>query len=361
MNVAPSRRAFFAMLAAAAGRAADKPLVIPTEARKFRDPATEFELLRLTDPTVSNCWLPRLPLRSISLRSNSLIYCSDRTGSHQVFRMDLKSGESRQLTQATRLAWQTAALMPDDRSITYFDGADFTVLGKRPKVIYSVPADWQPTATYTLSDDGAQAATVETRSGRFRVRVIGVSRHFSQTIFEADAPVRALRFRPKRQTLVYNHAGELWIVNPDGGGRRKLPIDGEAGDMLWSADGRAVHYLSSQSEGRRPVQLRECDVDSDEDKLIGSTTQFVTFARNADSSVFAGISGSKAAPYVLLLLRAARRELTVAEHKASDTSRAVVLFAPNSQRIYYHTDREGKSAIYSVELERFIEKTETTA
>jgi hypothetical protein len=38
----------------------------------------------------------------------------------------------------------------------------------------------------------------------------------------------------------------------------------------------------------------------------------------------------------------------------------VVLFAPNSQHIYYHTDREGQSAIYSVALERFIEKTETT-
>jgi oligogalacturonide lyase len=348
------------MFAAAVGRGADKPVVFPTEARKFRDPATEFELLRLTDPGVSNCRLPRAPLRSISLRSNFLIYCSDRTGSQQVFRMDLKSGESRQLTQASNLAWQTASLMPDDRSITYFDGQDLTVLEKRPKVVYSVPADWQPTATFTLSDDGAQAAVVETRGSRFRVRVIGVARRFSQTIFEADAPVRALRFRPKRQTLLYSHGAELWTVNPDGSGRRKLAIDGEAGDALWSADGRVVHYLSSAKDGRRPVQLRECEVDSDEDKLVGSTTQFVTFARNADSTVFAGISSSKAAPYVLLLLRAARRELTVAEHKASDTSRAVVLFAPNSQHIYYHTDREGQSAIYSVALERFIEKTETT-
>jgi oligogalacturonide lyase len=360
MERLPSRRAVLAVLAAGRARAADKQPVIASEAGKFRDPATEFDLLRMTDPTISNCWLPRSPLRSISARSNSLLYCSDRTGSHQVFRMDLKSGESRQITNAVKLDWETASLMPDERGIAYFDGQDLIVHDRKPRVVYSVDPEWQHTATYTLSDDGMQAAVVEKRDTRFRVRVIGVSRRFAQTIFEADAPVRVLRFRPKRQTLVYNHAGELWIVNPDGSGRQKLPADGEAGDLLWSADGRVVHYLSSPSEGRRPVQMRECDVDSGEDKLIGPTTQFVTFARNADSSVFAGVSGSKAAPYVLLLLRNVRRELTVAEHKASDTSRAVVLFAPNSQRIFYHTDREGRSAIYSVTLERFVEKTEMT-
>lgn len=360
MALLPSRRALLATLAAGVGRAAEKSAVFPTETRKFRDPATEFELLRLTDPAVSNCWLLRSPLRSISARSNSVIYCSDRTGSNQAFRLDLKSGESRQLTQAENLDPQTASLLPDDRTISYFDGQDLTFLEKKPRVVYSVDEGWQHTATYSLSDDGTQAALIESRNGRYRLRVIGIRSHSSRTLFEANAPVRTLRFRPKRQTLVYNHAGELWIVNPDGTGRNKLPTQGDAGDMQWSADGRVLHYLSAPKEGRRSVQLRECEVDTGEDKLVGATTQFVAFARNADSSVFAGISGSKASPYVLLFVRAARRELTIAEHKASDPSRAVVLFSPNSQRIFYHTDRQGKSAIYAVALERFIEKTDAT-
>jgi oligogalacturonide lyase len=77
--------------------------------------------------------------------------------------------------------------------------------------------------------------------------------------------------------------------------------------------------------------------------------------------VFAGVSGSKASPYLLLLIRSAGRELTVAEHRASDASRANVVFSPNSQRLFYHTDREGKSAIYSVALDRFVERTEVSA
>jgi oligogalacturonide lyase len=70
------------------------------------------------------------------------------------------------------------------------------------------------------------------------------------------------------------------------------------------------------------------------------------------------VGGSVAAPYVLLLLRAARRELTLAEHRASSGSRAVVVFSPDSQRILFQSDREGRSAVYSMALERFVEKTE---
>jgi oligogalacturonide lyase len=129
--------------------------------------------------------------------------------------------------------------------------------------------------------------------------------------------------------------------------------------VQWSADGRVAHYLvSSASERGRTVALREHQLDTGEDRLIGVTTQFVSFSRNADSSVFAGVSGSVAAPYVLLLLRAARRELTLAEHRASQGAKAVVIFSPDSQRILFQSDREGRSAIYSMALERFVEKTE---
>jgi oligogalacturonide lyase len=103
--------------------------------------------------------------------------------------------------------------------------------------------------------------------------------------------------------------------------------------------------------------LREITLETGDDKLIGSTTQFVSFCRNADSTVFAGVSGSKAAPYLLLLLRAAQRELTIAEHRASDPSKAAIVFSPDSQRVFWQTDREGRPAVYTMALERFIEKT----
>jgi oligogalacturonide lyase len=356
-----TRRAFMAALAATV-EAADKPAVVPTEVRRFRDPATEFDLTRLTDPERSNCWLPRPPLKSLSSRSNSLLYVSDRTGSVQGYRLDLRSGESRQLTDAKAMDSATLSWTPDERSLIYFDGADLNIAGRGDRTVYTVEPGWEHIAPYALSDTAQHAAVVEQRAGRYRVRVIGIRSRDARTIFEASEPVRQLRFRPKRAALLYNHNGGLWVVNLDGRASQRLPIAaGEAGDAHWSADGRTVHYLLAPKDRPRSVYLREYNLETNEDKSIGMTTQFISFTRNGDSTVFAGVSRSQAAPYLLLLIRAASREMTVAEHKASDASKAAVLFSPNSQRLYYHTDREGKSAIYMIQLERFIERTDDEA
>jgi hypothetical protein len=51
--------------------------------------------------------------------------------------------------------------------------------------------------------------------------------------------------------------------------------------------------------------------------------------------------------------------MTVAEHRASNAADVVVHFSPNSQRLYYHSDRtDGKTVVYSMQIEKFVEKTE---
>ena len=114
-------------------------------------------------------------------------------------------------------------------------------------------------------------------------------------------------------------------------------------------------YLSYPEDKTKLHQLREYTPDTNEDKLIASTSQFVNFTRNADSSVFVGVSASKASPHILLLLRVTRRELTVAEHHAADPSSVVVVFSPNSQRLFYQTDRQCKSAIFMMAVDRFVD------
>ena len=98
--------------------------------------------------------------------------------------------------------------------------------------------------------------------------------------------------------------------------------------------------------------------DSNEDRFVSSTTQFVTFNHNADSSVLVGASGSKASPYILLLLRSVKRELTCANIGPAIPEWSP-LFSPNSQRIFFQSDRDGKMAIYSMAVDRLVEETET--
>ena len=61
----------------------------PSEWRRYPDPTTELEVFRLTDPEHSST-LPAYYNRAIARSSGFLLYSSDRGGSPQAFRMDLK-------------------------------------------------------------------------------------------------------------------------------------------------------------------------------------------------------------------------------------------------------------------------------
>ena len=74
--------------------------------------------------------------------------------------------------------------------------------------------------------------------------------------------------------------------------------------------------------------------------------------------VYVGASGSKASPYLLLLIRAARRELTLAEHHASDPTLVAPAFAPNSQFVVFISDRHGKPAIYWIAVDKLVSETD---
>jgi hypothetical protein len=84
------RRLFLASLAAAtyAAETTAKGRVFPSVAVRYPDPATEFTILRLTDPHFTSV-LPAPGNRGATARQ--LLYASDFTGSWQAFRLDLKS------------------------------------------------------------------------------------------------------------------------------------------------------------------------------------------------------------------------------------------------------------------------------
>jgi oligogalacturonide lyase len=75
--------------------------------------------------------------------------------------------------------------------------------------------------------------------------------------------------------------------------------------------------------------------------------------------VFAGASRSKASPYALLMLRVTQRELTLCEHRSRDAAASAIAFSPDSQRLFFQGDKEGQMAVYSMRLERLVEKTES--
>jgi oligogalacturonide lyase len=154
---------------------------------------------------------------------------------------------------------------------------------------------------------------------------------------------------------------EYWFA-PFSAAKPRLLAKGKISSAYWRPDGQALLFLRQVEYARYTAsQLAEVLLDGSPEHGISETAQFAAFAPNTDGSVFVGASRSKAQPDIVLLLRSTRREMVLCEHRSSTPEAVTPSFSPNSQRVYFQSDHDGKSAIYSVNVERLIEKTDDEA
>jgi oligogalacturonide lyase len=365
-----SRRAFLVSTVAAsrlfaAGPKEGKGAVFESDSMPYTDAATEFQVYRLTDPSYSSL-LPDTYNRIISRNSASLLFACDRSGSPQAFRMDLKSGDTLQLTERQNLDTASLALLPDGRSFCYFAGRTLytaSMSSLRDRALYTIQEGWERGPGLNVGADAAHVTVVETRGMMSRLRMVPLLPGTARTTVEAPFVMADPMERPKRAEFLYRQVGKgLWTVSTDGRPNRELKLaPGKIGPAYWAADGKTLLYLSFPEDPKQLNEIREYAPDSETDKLVAKTSQFVHFGCNRDTSVFVGASRNTASPAILLLLRVTRRELTLCEHRASDAATVAPLFAPDAQRIYFQSDRHGKPALYCVHVERLVEKIELDA
>jgi oligogalacturonide lyase len=368
--MALTRRAWiFGLLPGALVADLDRRKVFPSEWRRFADPATEFEVFRLTDPSSSSL-LPPNNNRSIGRRNGFLLFASDRpdgdsTG-FQAYRMELEKGEVRRLTDFKALDPGSMVLLPSERGFVCFDGpslmmVDFSNL--RAREIYRIPDGWTRPPGVSISLDSLYLAFTETRSGSSRIQLLTILSRSTRTLVETSTEISAPLIRPRRAQICYREKDTaLWSVDFTGSGNRRLRTPpGRIGPALWSPRGRTLLYLHYPEDTRELNAIRELTPDENQDKIVSKTSQFVHFGCNTDTSVFVGASRNAASPHILILVRSVRRELTVCEHKASSATLTTPTFSPDSQRIYFVTDRDGKAAIYQMRVDKLVEKTEEDA
>jgi oligogalacturonide lyase len=357
-----TRRGFLFTGLAAAGMGADgrKLPTFPSDAKRYPDPATEIDVYRLTSPAYSST-LPAYYGRAIGNNNGYLLFTCDRAGSPQVFRLDLKNGETRQLTEVEELDSSTVTLTPDNRAFCYCAGRSLwmATFGLKERELYRVPDGWERGRGMTVGPDGTHATLIETRGGGSRMRMVSVVTGVARTVIESATEMADPLPRPYRAQVLYRSGDPgLWLVNQDGQQNRQLKLAaGTIGSAVWAADGRTLLYLLYPEDRTQLHAIREHTPDTNGDKLVAKTSQFAVFTANRDTSVFAGASENKGSPYVLLMLRATGNERTLSEHKATHPSEVCPIFSPDSQRLYFQSDREGKSVIYSMHIDKLVEKT----
>jgi len=356
--MALSRRLFLTLPAACYAQTAGKGRVFGATVTRYADPATEFPVSRLTNPEYTS-FLPAYPNRTIARNGSFLLYASDLTGRFEAFRLDLKSGQSKQLTDATQLDPHSLVLLPDERGFCYIDEGRLNTASLstlRARTVCSA----ENIGALNVADDGLYAAAIQgEKQSHSRLLLVKMATGETTVLAESDEELRDPVPRPKRASVLYYEGATVKLANYDGQQNYRLRLaEGESGPAAWSPDGRSILYLDYPPDPKKQNNIREFTPDTNEDKLVSNTSQFVQFARNSDASVFIGASGSKASPYVLLLVRAVKREFTIAEHRASDARMVAPRFAPNSQRVYFASDRHGKPAIYAMTVDKLVTETE---
>jgi hypothetical protein len=136
--------AFFPAPLLASDAKSQKGQTFEPEIERYPDETTELQVYRLTDPSFSST-LPSPDNRLITRNSGMLLYASNRSGSPQAFRMNLKTGETAQLTDRQDVDGASLNLLPDGRSFLYFAARTLyqvNLAGLRERPIYTVPEGW---------------------------------------------------------------------------------------------------------------------------------------------------------------------------------------------------------------------------
>jgi oligogalacturonide lyase len=361
-----TRRDFIASFAALSVSAPPvKAPLLPSfrsERLRYADPATEFPVVRLTSPENAS-FLPPACHRSVSRRAAFLLFSSARSGSPQLMQMFLNTGEARQLAESAALDPSSVVLSADDRSAFFFDGPALRRIGFNPlraAEVYRVPDGWSRAPGGSISNDGSQAYLVESQAERWRLRAVPLLAKGGDavTLIEQASPLRDPLPQPGHADVLYRD-GDGFLALAGGHDRRRLPLaPGRSGSAFWTADGDRLLYLNLPAAGGRLNAIREWTAEDNSERLVANTSQYASFAPNADASVFVGASANKASPYVVLMLRVTHRELPLCEHRASDPAAVSPRFSPDSQRVFFQTDRDGGSAICMMDVQRLVERTE---
>ncbi len=329
----------------------------PSESETYVDQSVDLEITRLTDPA-HNSRLPGVGSRFLSSRRNFLIYSSDRTGSLQAFRLELSNGEHRQLTDAVDLRPASLVLLTGDGEFVYRDGQELFRAGSgggRPRSVYRAPEGWRIEDGPGVGAEDNTGIIVERSEMRSRIRVLDLRRGRILAEFERGELLSTPLPRPGQEMLAYRSGDDIRIADYLGEDLHRISADaGAIGPFRWSYNGESLFYLRVDTGGSN--RLYEFGPDSGENRFVADVGGMVKFTLNSNSEVFAGARNRAAGSGIVLVLRNGS-ELTVCEHGASDPAEIGIVFSPDGRNLYFDSDRDGGSAIYTLSVEDLVEPT----
>ena len=264
----------------------------------------------------------------VTPRSNELVFTSDRSGIHQLYRLELGSETPRRLFQSEREE-RHPRWSPDGKSIAYES------LGQGTRDIFILELGGQPrrltenasAATPAWSPDGKQLVFMTDREGAPALWTMNVDGTKARRLSPPGAIDRWPDWSPDGTRIAFSSlvAGdeELFIMNTDGSERRRLTVRaGEDSRPRFTTDGKALIYCEASertgaSDRVMRISLRGGTATSIEDRdelrkayIDRSVATWGGCASPDGSLVFASIRGGNADLYLLERVGGQARALT---------------------------------------------------
>lgn len=318
---------------------------------RYPDPVTENIVVRLTYPSSSSV-LPAPTNHFVSLRERFLVFSSDRTGKLAPFRLDLRSGVLKQIAETSRLEPRSLALDARERILYFIDGGALRSAGLSNRRDDRV-----------ILEDGVTAFALGPAPGEFLVIQDGALKRLTGNRWQTlvDSVSTDCLLQPGGKGCMFSresNGSAYWYLSLLGNPKPVLLATGAFSNPFWSRDGLSLLFLRAmENKAIQTSEIHAINPVTREEQCVAPASQVAAFAPNSDDSVFVGASRSKAQPHIVLMLRSPHRELTLCEHRAKDPASVSPVFSPDSRRVYFESDRDGKTAIYSVNVERLVEPT----
>jgi oligogalacturonide lyase len=317
---------------------------------RYADPLTENPVVRLTMPIYESV-LPEPGNRFVSSREGFLVCSTSRGGQMEPFHVNLRSGVLTQLAKAEQLTHRSLALDWSERNLYFIDSGQLRTVDLRRRTAKTI-AD----GITDFHMAGPRDTIVVRRGENLQL----ISGNNISTTLATGVTSRGL-ISPLGMGCVFCRRDgpeqhELWYAGLSE--KPRLMAEGRISCPRWRPDGQAILFLRQvPREAYVASELREVLLDGSPEHVISETGQFASFAPNGDGSVFVGASRSKAQPSIVLMLRTPRREMVLCEHRSKNAEAVSPAFSPNSQRVYFQSEREGNYCLYSVNVEPLVEKT----
>lgn len=357
MNSGISRRALlYAFPIALAGQVKPqtqkkgKQLPKVGEFTRVIDPVTENTIVRLTS-TASASILPYPRHRFVSARERILLFSSNRGGRFAPYTVELRTGVIRQITDASKLVQRSVSFDRQEKSALYLDDGSLFEANLSHGNSRMLK---EGVSSFSSAPDGSlytvTSGKLERKEGNdVHLLAEGVLDAWPQPDSNGCILSKSVPDDPDACEFYY-----LQIKVPNA---PALIASGNIREPFWDADGQSILFLRDvrSPNGMLLAEIRGRSVHGGDEYLVSPSSQFASFAPNSNASVFVGASRSHAQPNVILMLRTPHREMTLCEHRSTHPSEVSPVFSPDNRRVYFESDHEGNSAIYSINVEQLVE------